>query len=111
MFKMQMFQLMASNPQMLYFLGQSGGIAEFTDLFGGEGSAITDIINRIQSHPLAGLQSFAQMSPSEQLQQATAGVAQQGPDYITNLYGNAPFDPFGGQGPGAVGYTASRRAR
>ena len=106
MFKMQMFQLIASNPQAMYYLGVSGGLADFTDLFGDGGMAITDFINKVQSQPVGNIQTLNQLGPEEQANQAYAGMAQEGAGWANSLQANSPFAPSNtrGTGGGSVPY-------
>ena len=95
--KLDIFQAISSNPQMLYFLGQSGALGLFGDLMGDGGNALNSMMNNINNTQAANAQQFATMSAEQQGAQRFAFTAQTGntdPDAV--LQGAAPRG-FGNQ--------------
>ena len=92
-FKMGLFQSLASEPQMLFFLRQSGNLGQFAEVLGEEASEnLEQMLDRIAARPSANVQQFARMSSEEQAQEQFAQGANFGYQNVSGaLQGAGPL--------------------
>lgn len=92
-FKVATFQMLSSEPMVLYFLGQSGNMDQFRDILGESGiQALDSMMENINRRPSANIQQFARMTSEEQAAESFAQTARTGVADITGaLRGEAPL--------------------